>query len=392
MADKILFVDDEAAVLEGYKRILYPEFDVETALGAEQAFVAMKENGPYSVVVSDMRMPVMNGAEFLSKVRQSKADTVRMLLTGYTDLGAAIEAINQGNVFRFLTKPCEPDVLGEALTAGIEQYRLVTGERELLEKTLLGSIHVLNDVLSAASPEAFGRSMRIVHYVRHIMSKLTLPSHWCIEAAAALSQLGCITLESGLVLRAYAGTKLEPEEQALFDAHPRAAMEILKNIPRLESVSWVIGQQLKGDIPKPEVDYPGFTAAELMLGAKVLKLAVAFEQLREKFPAKGAANARLRERSKEFEANLIDAMNDLQPLGGEKQLLKVSTSRLRAGMVLDQEIKNGQGVLLVAKGQELSSALILRLENHIKGGTIAKEVMAFVPMAANSGSVQSRAK
>ena len=380
MADKILFVDDEPTVLEGYKRVLYPEFQVDTADGAANALIALKENGPYSVVISDMRMPVTNGAEFLTKVRQSNADTVRMLLTGYTDLGAAIEAINHGNIFRFLTKPCEPEVLANAITAGIEQYRLITSERELLEKTLMGSIKVLTDVLSAASPEVFGRSMRIAHCVRHIMTKSTLPSPWCMEAAGALSQLGCITLESELMSRAYAGAKLTPEEQAGFDAHPQAAMELLKNIPRLETVAWIIGQQLKPEIPPAESDFPGFSAGELLLAAKILKLAVAFEELREKFPAKGAALTHLRQRRNEFESGLFDTLLDLQPTALTKQLRKVSTSRLRAGMILDQEIKNGQGVLLVAKGQELTSALILRLENHAKAGAIDKEVMAFVPM------------
>jgi FixJ family two-component response regulator len=380
MADKILFVDDEPAVLEGYKRILYPEFSIDIAEGAANAFPAMEKNGPYSVVISDMRMPVMNGAQFLGKVRENTPDTVRMLLTGYTDLNAAIEAINQGNIFRFLTKPCETEVLANALNAGIEQYRLITGERELLEKTLMGSIKVLTDVLGAASPETFGRSMRIAHCVRHILAKGKPPSPWCIEAAATLSQLGCITLESDLMQRAYAGAVLTEEEQAGFNAHPGAAMELLKNIPRLESTSWIIGQQLKHDIPETEPPFPPFSAAELIRAAKVLKLAVAFEQLREKFPAKGAALSRLRERSKEFEPGLLDTLSDLRPLEATKQLRKVSTARLRAGMVLDQEIKNGQGVLLVAKGQELTSALIMRLENHARAGAIDKEVMAFVPM------------
>lgn len=380
MADKILFVDDEPAVLEGYKRILYPEFSIDIAEGAVNALAAMKKNGPYSVVISDMRMPVMNGAEFLGKVRESTPDTVRMLLTGYTDLNAAIEAINQGNIFRFLTKPCDTEVLAKAITAGIELNRLITAEKELLEKTLMGSIKVLSDVLSAASPETFGRSMRVAHCVRHIMTKVALPSPWCIEAASSLSQLGCISLDSDLMHRAYAGEKLTEEEQAGFNAHPGAAMELLKNIPRLESTSWIIGQQLKRDIPEAEAPFPPLSAAELMRAAKVLKLAVAFEQLREKFPAKGAALSRIRERSNEFEPVLIDTLSDLQPMAATKQLRKVSTSRLQAGMVLDQEIKNGQGVLLVAKGQELTSALIMRLANHARAGTIDKEVMAFVPV------------
>jgi ActR/RegA family two-component response regulator len=380
MADKILFVDDEPAVLEGYKRTLYPEFSVDIAEGAANAFAAMKKNGPYSVVISDMRMPVMNGAEFLGKVRESNPDTVRMLLTGYTDLSAAIEAINQGNIFRFLTKPCETEALTKAITAGIELNRLITAEKELLEKTLMGSIKVLADVLSAASPDTFGRSMRVAHCVRHIMAKVALPSPWCIEAAASLSQLGCITLDSDLMHRAYAGEKLTEDEQAGFNAHPGAAMELLKNIPRLESTSWIIGQQLKRDILEAEAPLPPLSTAELTRAAKVLKLAVAFEQLREKFPAKGAAVSRIRERSNEFEPGMLDTLSDLQPLAATKQLRKVSTARLQAGMVLDQEIKNGQGVLLVAKGQELTSALIMRLANHARAGTIDKEVMAFVPV------------
>jgi FixJ family two-component response regulator len=380
MADRVLFVDDEPAVLEGYKRTLYPDFSIDIADGAASAFAAMEKDGAYSVVVSDMRMPIMNGAEFLGKLRERFPDTVRILLTGYTDLDAAIQAINQGNIFRFLTKPCDTEVLATTITAGIELYRLITAERELLEKTLMGSIKALTDVLSAASPATFGRSIRVAHCVRQILAKVALPSPWCIEAASTLSQLGCITLESELMQRAYAGATLTEEEQANFNAHPSAAMEILKNIPRLESTSWIIGQQLKREIPEAESSLSPFSAAELTRAAKLLKLAVAFEHLRDKYPAKGAALLRIRERRQEFEPGLIDALSDFTPLEAMKQLRKVSTSRLLAGMVLDQEIKNGQGVLLVAKGQELTSALIMRLENHARAGSINKEVMAFVPV------------
>src|SRR5580700_1781491 len=102
MADKVLFVDDESLVLESYRRMLYREFEVETALGGEQGLAILRERGPFSVVISDMRMPGMSGAQFLAKVRQASPDTVRMLLTGYTDLMAVVEAVNEGNIFRFL--------------------------------------------------------------------------------------------------------------------------------------------------------------------------------------------------------------------------------------------------------------------------------------------------
>ena len=107
MADRILFVDDDPDTLDAYKRILSSEFKIDLADGAASGLAAVERNGPYSVVISDMRMPVMTGAEFLGQVRQRASDTVRMLLTGDTDLGSAIEAVNQGNIFRFLTKPSQ---------------------------------------------------------------------------------------------------------------------------------------------------------------------------------------------------------------------------------------------------------------------------------------------
>ena len=95
MTNKILFVDDEPAVLDGYKRLLHREFEVSTAVGGELGLSRISAEGPFSVVISDMRMPGMSGAQFLAEVRQRAPDTTRMLLTGYTDLNAAMEAVNE---------------------------------------------------------------------------------------------------------------------------------------------------------------------------------------------------------------------------------------------------------------------------------------------------------
>jgi FixJ family two-component response regulator len=214
MADKTLFVDDESAVLDGYKRMLRREFEVDSAVGGEQGLAAIHERGPYAVVISDMRMPGMDGAQFLAQVRQIAPDTVRMLLTGQADLDSAIHAVNEGNIFRFLTKPCQKEIMAKAITTGLVQYRLATAEKDLLENTLMGSIKVLTDVLSAASPEAFGRSMRVARCIRHLVSKFGLPSPWRFEAAAMLSQLGCVTLDPEVIQAAYLGRSLSPEAQA----------------------------------------------------------------------------------------------------------------------------------------------------------------------------------
>jgi response regulator RpfG family c-di-GMP phosphodiesterase len=379
MIDKVLFVDDEPAVLDGYKRLLHRDFEIETAVGGEQGLASIREHGPYSVVVSDMRMPGMNGAQFLAQIRRKAPDTVRMLLTGYTDLDAAMAAVNEGNIFRFLTKPCEKEVLVQAISAGLAQYRLVTAEKELLEKTLMGSIKVLTEVLSLASPEAFGRSMRIARYVRHLVTSFELPSPWRFEAAAMLSQLGCVTLDSELVQAAYAGVRLSFEDQARFLAHPQAARDLLVHIPRLEPIAWMIGQQL---VKEPLQSLPAAPAPfeeAIVFGARLLKLAVAFDDLKIKGMAEEAAIARLRGRHNEFAPELIDALAGMKPESARMELHKVTVAKLTTGMILQQEIRTHTGMLVVPRGHEITPALMIKLENFAHAGMIGREMMALVP-------------
>src|SRR5579859_1491706 len=126
---RILFVDDEIPVVEGYRRILHREFDVSAANSGAEGLEAIRYTGPYAVVISDMRMPGMNGSQFLAKARELAPDTIRMLLTGYSDMDAAIEAVNMGNIFRYLTKPCEKEVLMEAIRSAIAVYQATNANK-----------------------------------------------------------------------------------------------------------------------------------------------------------------------------------------------------------------------------------------------------------------------
>src|SRR5258708_20543161 len=105
MAEKVLLVDDEQNILEGYKRSLSREFQIETATGGEEALALVAEKGPYAVVISDMRMPGMDGLQLLSNLKSTSPDTIRVMLTANADMDTAINAINEGNIFRFLNKP-----------------------------------------------------------------------------------------------------------------------------------------------------------------------------------------------------------------------------------------------------------------------------------------------
>ena len=380
MTDRILFVDDEPSVLDGYKRILHREFEVDTAVGGEQGLASIRDRGPYSVVTSDMRMPGMNGAQFLAQVRQLTPDTVRMLLTGYTDLDAAMLAVNEGNIFRFLTKPCDKEVLTNAINAGLAQYRLVTAERELLENTLMGSIKVLTEVLSAASPEAFGRSTRIARYVRHLVAKFNLPSPWRFEAAAMLSQLGCVTLNPELIKASYVGEHLSQEDKTRFAAHPKVASDLLANIPRLEPIAWMISQQLTAGNWHGNPNVPAPYKEDVVLGARILKLAVTLDNLRMRGLSEKDAVERLWDRRNEFGPELIEALKEIEPETAKMELRKVSASKLTTGMILQQEIRTHSGMLVVPEGYAITLALLIKLDNYSSAGTIGKDVMALVPV------------
>jgi DNA-binding NtrC family response regulator len=134
MTDRILFVDDDQQILDAYKRLLHGKFNVETAISGAQGLATIHVIGPFAVVVSDMRMPGMNGAEFLARVRELAPHTVRMLLTGHKDLNQAIEAVNEGQIFRYLTKPCGKLALENALVLALARYRTNIENNELIRE------------------------------------------------------------------------------------------------------------------------------------------------------------------------------------------------------------------------------------------------------------------
>jgi C4-dicarboxylate-specific signal transduction histidine kinase len=133
---RILFVDDEPLVLEALRVQLRRHFQVVTAPSGFAGLEEVRKGPSFHVVVSDMRMPAMDGAVFLQRVRAVSPATVRVLLTGYSDLSDAVRAINDGYIFRLLMKPCRPDQLLSALRDAVEQHRIVAQDKDLLERKL----------------------------------------------------------------------------------------------------------------------------------------------------------------------------------------------------------------------------------------------------------------
>jgi response regulator RpfG family c-di-GMP phosphodiesterase len=243
---RVLFVDDEANLLEALTRSLYgSHFDVTTALGSQAGLEILRQKGPFAVVVSDLHMPGMDGVTLLRHARELAPDTVRVLFTGQPDLDNAIAAVNEGSIFRFITKPCSSQTLVNTLQAAAEQHRLITAERVLLEETLRGSIKALTDVLALANPVAFGRATRIRQSVSALLSHFGLQDGWPVEVAAMLSQIGCVTLPPRTLEKLYHGEAMSPSEQSMVDRMPIVVDQLLGHIPRLEPVRQILGYEHK---------------------------------------------------------------------------------------------------------------------------------------------------
>jgi len=373
---RILFVDDEPLALEGLSRSVYREFKADLAEGPEAGLQKVKNDGPYVVVISDMRMPVMDGAEFLSRVRTLAPDSIRVMLTGYADTEAAVRAVNEGRIFRFLNKPVTAEDLTLTLRDCVTQSDLMLREKELLEKTLAGSIRVLSEVLHLANPVAFNKGARICQYVRHIAGKLRLTDTWQYEIAAMLSELGCLTLTPDLLEAIHAGEPLTPEHEKRYSQHPRIAHDLLARIPRLELVADMILQQK--DVPTDLSRTLSPAAESVLRGAQMLKVSLAFDSLLSTGSERQEALLALGRNPVEYNAQMVAALADFRLSRGPTELRPIDVRDLRPGMILNGDLRSSTGTLLAAKGHEVSHALVKTVRNFVENGTINGTVLVTV--------------
>ncbi|MBI2472481.1 MAG: response regulator [Planctomycetes bacterium] len=380
MTEKILFVDDDPNILSAYQRQLHKQFTIDTALGGKLGLEAIDARGPFAVIVSDMRMPGMDGIQFLLKAREITPDSVRMMLTGNADQQTAIDAVNEGNIFRFLTKPCPPEIISKSLAAGIEQYKLVTAEKELLEKTLHGCIKVLTDVLTLVNPTAFGRASRVQRLVQTISAELKVEKPWQIEIAAMLSQLGCITIPENILTKLYSGINLSVQELQTFHAHPQIGSSLISSIPRLENVAEIIAYQEK------HFDGSGIpcnfrSGADIPMGARILNLALDFDSLVTSGMNNAQAYMVIQERPKWYEQKIVAALKKVLTTEKGYEVKFVMAHELTKNMTLAEDIKTSSGKMLLTKGHEIAPLARIRIINLVQTKEICEPIKVFVPVS-----------
>lgn len=357
MKEKILFVDDEEKVLDAYRRALRKHFEVVTALGAEEALACFKSKGPFPLVVSDMQMPKVNGAQLLGFIKQKFPDTVRIMLTGNADQKTAIDAINTSDVFRFLNKPCSPEDMIKAINAGLEKYRALQVERELLDGTVKGCVSSLVDILSMAKPEIFGRAKRVRDYAAQCAHKMSLNIDvlWEVETVAMLSQAGLMSLPDSLLDRALRGLPISETDKMLFSGHYEVAAQLLSNIPKMEGVERSL--RLLGE---------SSTAANCETHPMSVQLVKPIIEL-TKAEANGLSSVEalsLIETTGEFYSERVTkALRSVIGELEETRVCEISVDQLKAGMEVASDINTLSGALLVERGQQLTDAMVKRLYN-----------------------------
>jgi response regulator RpfG family c-di-GMP phosphodiesterase len=312
-----------------------------------------------------MRMPGMDGIETLSAIRALAPDTVRMMLTGNADQTTAINAINRGAILRFYTKPCPTDQLRDGIQAGIEQYRLVTAERDLLEKTLSGSLKVLIDVVSMNDPVGHRLALRLREWVRLLAIEMRMPSRWQLEIAATLIGIGQVTIPTEISARLRTGKPLTDIERQIVERAPEAARNLVSNIPRMEKVGEILYLQDKG------YDGSGFppdgpVGDSIPFDARLIRILKDLATVTEGGPLTRNAFAALEAHREYYDQRLLAGIRtalEKTMSTVSSTVIEVPLSALRVGQVILSDIRQTNGHLILAANSQISEAQMERLRN-----------------------------
>jgi CheY-like chemotaxis protein len=335
VAPRVLCVDDEPEVLAGLQLNLRRKFQLLTADSGEEALRMLDRDGPFAVVMSDMRMPRMDGAALLTRVRERWPTTTRVLLTGHADMPAAVAAVNDGQIFRFLTKPCPPERLLGALSDAAAHHQLVESGR-------------------------VGRACGLSRV-------------WALEVAASMLHLGLMTLPPDLAQRALDREPLSPADRAAVERGSTFGARVLSRLPRLEPVREVLRLFHAGQRQRVEAEHP-----ESQLAAKILAAVTEFEGLERRGHSLQVALGSMRAREV-YEPRIIEALSELLDETERLEVAEVPLAALRVGMHFVEDVRFTTGLLLVPRGYAVNATFLERVSNLGRGAVREPVKVSFRP-------------
>jgi response regulator RpfG family c-di-GMP phosphodiesterase len=361
-------VDDELSILAGFQRHFRKQFEIVSALNGTHALETLTKKGPFAAVMSDFNMPGMNGLTFLRRVREQSPESVRLMLSGKADAEAGLAAVNDGTLFRFLSKPCPPEVLAGAFTAALEQYRLITARRIVKEQMVESGISLMSEVQKHLQPEVVERASRIQATVQRIVLILNIAGLERFEVAAMLSHIGCIGVPAPLLKKVFTNGKSTQDEESALMRHAEIGARIIANVPGLETVAEIVRRQF--EIKSNLVCDQRFQEIDpILLGSQLLRLAGTFDSYLRNLNDVDA----LDKMSFGYEPHdpvLLSALRTVVTGHVPQQRPVAFLNKLEIGMLTPDNIVNRKGYLLAAKGVIISAELFAELQRHAAAGDI----------------------
>lgn len=285
----VLIVDDEENNLQLLRRTFRGKYNILTAHNGLEALDVVKEHGnEISLIVSDQKMPQMEGTEFLKKVRETNPQIVKILLTGHVDTDIIVSAINDCELFQYILKPFEPEELKIAVENGIEKYSMASNNkmfynelRELLYKT----IRAISNALDTKDAYTNGHSLRVTLYSMILARELNLDEAYMedIEIAGLLHDIGKIAMPRNILCK---NGRLTDDEFLVMKSHPVRGEKIVFNIKKLQTISeWVKTHHEKWD----GTGYPdGLKGEEIPLPGRIIALADTYDAMTSTRPYRTA--------------------------------------------------------------------------------------------------------
>jgi response regulator RpfG family c-di-GMP phosphodiesterase len=389
MKHRILFIDDDPSLLASFQRSLRKQFDFDTALGGHEGLERLRTQGPYALIVVDMRMPGMDGVEFLEQAQKLAPDAVRIMLTGNADQQTAVDAVNRGQVYRFLNKPCPPETLLPALENGLKHFDMLRMEKELLEGTLMGSVKMLSEVLGMVAPEALGRGQRLRESMRVFARFITATPLWELEVAALLSSIGCASLPSRVLEKISSGDDRTLEEEKIVRRVPQIGHDLLVGIPRLEGVARIILFQQKAfdgsDIPPIKC-----VGENLPVGSRMLKILGDRMTLEAEGIVKQRALQTMESRKGMYDPRLLQLCFACfqtflaNAVSSERPVRSLYVKELSADQVVVSDITTEEGVVLIGAGNQLTPMVLQKLHNYDALGEVKQPVLVQDPVSVTA--------
>lgn len=386
----VLFVDEDLAALNTYARLVRTMVDVRSVTTAQAAAAALKEPGSFAGIVTEQLLPDGKGVTLLAQAAAHHPEAFRILLTASDDPKLAGEAINSAGVFRFLTKPCKPEVFIRAVGDGLSAHMRLRRARELREQTGDGIVEMLSGFHTGSEPELSGRAAELRKRAKEIAQVMKLPFTADLEIAALLMRLGIATIPKHVRDKLHNGERLEPAEVDLIDRIPEVVAHLLVHNPRLQGVVEILRHEATVLVQDPDAPRAA-TRKDVPLGARILRALVDIHILEEFGLTTSAALIRVRQVVGRYDSDVLKAIEHLYADPDAMALARMEERMaidLISGMVLAKDALSHDGVPLIAKGTLLTPSHIEHLRLYSELGevveplhVIRREEPAAVPSA-----------